>query len=89
MEKTLLGRLSQAINPYPFSLLKLIIFPTKGSSLDDRARYLGNSLKSLQMSNILFEIKKLKREIPRQTQAHNAPMPVLTIEHERQERRIN
>ena len=35
MEKNIIGRLSQAINPYPFSLLKLIIFPAKGSSLDE------------------------------------------------------
>ena len=41
------------------------------------------------MANILFEVKELKGEIPCQTQANNAPMPILTIEYKRQERRIN
>src|SRR5713226_5803335 len=37
------------------------------------------------MSNVLFEVKELKREIPRQTQTNNPSMPILTVEHECQE----
>src|SRR5262245_52307558 len=90
MEKNIIGAAFTGNKSIPFFFIEVNNFPNQRFFTSYApARGFGNSLESVQMSNILFEVKELKGEISGQTQANNAPMPIFTIKYERQERRID
>src|SRR5262249_7623170 len=89
MEENIIGTALAGNKPIPFFFIKVNDFPNERFFVSrDHPRCLGDPLESLQMSYVLFEIEKLKTEIPGQTQTTHPPMPIHPVEDQSQGRSL-
>src|SRR5262245_7619967 len=86
VEENIIGTALTGNKPIPFFFVEVNNFSQERFlARRDHPRGSGDPLEALQMSYVLFEIEKLKREIARQTQNNNPPLTILTVEDQRQE----